>query len=215
MDPDFAVLERWRAGDRGAGEELFRRHFGDIHRFFRNKARDEADDLTQRTFLACAASRDKFRSQSTFRTYLFAIARNELYGHLRRLPRGEHVDFEVTSIAELLPSPSSMLGQAEAIEQLRAALEQLPVEQQVLLELHYWHDLDAEALGEVFGIASGTIRVRLARARRALRGRMARIDPRAVARAAGDRMAVSLRELEVEDDEINDEVGHASDIDKK
>jgi RNA polymerase sigma factor (sigma-70 family) len=199
MDPDLALLARWRAGDRQAGEDLFRRHFADIYRFFKNKARDEADDLAQRTFLACTASRDQFRSHSSFRTYLFAIARNELYGHLRRLPRGEHVDFEVTSIAELVTSPSSRLGRAEEIAELREALEQLPVEQQLLLELHYWHELDADALGEVFGALAGTIRVRLVRARRALRERMSRLDPDAVKRAAGDRMAASLSEIEVED----------------
>jgi len=58
----------------------------------------------------------------------------------------------------------------------------LPAEQQLLLELHYWHELDAEALGEVFEAAPGTIRVRLLRARRALRQRMEKID---VDRSAG------------------------------
>ena len=41
------------------------------------------------------------------------------------------------------------------------------MEQQTLLELHYWHELDAEALGEVFDATSGAIRVRLLRARKA------------------------------------------------
>src|SRR6185295_12917475 len=62
------------------------------------------------------------------------------------------------------------------IERLRLALATLPAEQQLLLELHYWHELDAEALGEVFEAAPGTIRVRLLRARRALRQRMEQID---------------------------------------
>ena len=167
MDPDLGLLERWRVGDRGAGEELFKRHFADIYRLFKHKVGDEADELAQRTFLACVASRDRFRSQSTFRTYLFAIARNELYAYLRRRSRNALVDFEVSSMAELAPSPSTGLRQAEQIAQLRAALEQLPAEQQLLLELHYWHDLDAAALSEVFNIAVGTIRVRRVRARQA------------------------------------------------
>jgi RNA polymerase sigma-70 factor (ECF subfamily) len=191
MDPDLALLERWRGGDRSAGEDLFARHFADIYRFFDNKVDANADDLVQRTFLACTAARDQFRGHSSFRTYLFTIARNELYGYLRRLPRGEQVDFEVTSIAEVVTSLSGRLGRARELAQLRAALRELPAEQQLLLELHYWHDLDAAALGEVFDASAATVRVRLMRARRALRALMAERAPLDAA-AAADRLASSL-----------------------
>jgi RNA polymerase sigma-70 factor (ECF subfamily) len=175
VDPDLRLLESWRAGDGRAGQDLFARHFADIYRFFEYKVGPDADDLTQRTFMACVGARDRFRGGSSFRTYLFAIARNQLYSFLRRLPRAEHVDFEHTSIADLVPSPSSQLGRARDVERLRVALALLPAEQQLLLELHYWHELDAEALGEVFEATPGTIRVRLLRARRALRERMEQV----------------------------------------
>jgi RNA polymerase sigma-70 factor (ECF subfamily) len=175
VDPDLELLERWRAGDSRAGQDLFARHFADIYRFFEFKVGAEADELSQRTFMACITARDRFRGGSTFRTYLFAIARNQLYTFLRRLPRAEHVDFEQTSIADLVPSLGSQLGRARDIERLRLALVGLPAEQQLLLELHYWHELDAEALGEVFEATPGAIRVRLLRARKALRERMAEI----------------------------------------
>ncbi|HMG19698.1 MAG TPA: sigma-70 family RNA polymerase sigma factor [Kofleriaceae bacterium] len=182
MDPDLKLLESWRAGDSRAGQDLFARHFADIYRFFQYKVGADADDLAQRTFMACIDARDRFRGGSSFRTYLFAIARNQLYSFLRRMPRAEHVDFEHTSIADLMPSLGSQLGRARAVERLRLALTTLPAEQQLLLELHYWHELDAEALGEVFESTPGTIRVRLLRARRALRERMDQID---LERAAG------------------------------
>jgi len=182
VDPDLTLLESWRAGDGRAGQDLFNRHFADIYRFFEYKVGADADDLAQRTFMACIDARDRFRGGSSFRTYLFAIARNQLYSFLRRMPRAEHVDFEHTSIADLMPSLGSQLGRARAVERLRLALTTLPAEQQLLLELHYWHELDAEALGEVFESTPGTIRVRLLRARRALRERMDQID---LERAAG------------------------------
>jgi RNA polymerase sigma-70 factor (ECF subfamily) len=176
VDPDLELLERWRAGDSRAGQDLFARHFADIYRFFEYKVGADADELSQRTFMACIGARDRFRGGSTFRTYLFAIARNQLYTFLRRLPRAEHVDFEQTSIADLMPSLGSQLGRARDIERLRLALVSLPAEQQLLLELHYWHELDAEALGEVFETTPGAIRVRLLRARRALRDRMGQLE---------------------------------------
>jgi len=200
MDPDIALLERWRAGDRRAGEELFQRHFAEIYRFFDGKAAGRAEDLTQQTFLECVKSRDSFRAESTFRTYLFAIARNQLYTFLRRLPRAQHVDFEQTSIADLMPSLGSQLGRAREIERLRLALVSLPAEQQLLLELHYWHELDAEGLADVFDATPGAIRVRLLRARRALRARMAQLEvaggAASVDEAASDSMLTALSQPE-------------------
>jgi RNA polymerase sigma-70 factor (ECF subfamily) len=188
VDPDLAVLDQWRAGDRAAGEALFARHFKDIYRFFEHKVPGEADDLSQRTFLACVAARDAFRRQSSFRTYLFAIARNELFAHLKRVSHVAQVDFEEISIADLVTSPSGRLGRAEEGERLRSALRELPAEQQLLLELHYWHELDAQALAEIFDANPGAIRVRLLRARQALRQRLGELGPGAQA----DRMTRSL-----------------------
>lgn len=190
------LLERWCGGDARAGEALFAKHFADIYRFFEHKVGGEADDLAQRTFMGCVAGRDRFRGQSSFRTYLFAIARNELYTFFRRLPKREHVDFEVTSIAELVTSLPSKLGRAREVEQLRIALSELPTEQQLLLELHYWHDLDAAGLAEVFDVPAGTIRVRLLRARRALRDRLARAPD---FRAGSDNLSQALSNPEADE----------------
>jgi RNA polymerase sigma-70 factor (ECF subfamily) len=193
VDPDLALLERWRDGDQQAGQDLFARHFAGIHRFFEHKVGGDADDLAQRTFLACVRARDQFGGRSSFRTYLFAIARNELYMYLRAKPRQEHVDFEVTSIAEIVTTLGSRLGRARQVERLRGALATLPAEQQLLLELCYWHELDGPALAEIFETTPGNIRIRLTRARAALRGRMGEVPA-----IAGDRLAASLSEPEVE-----------------
>jgi RNA polymerase sigma-70 factor (ECF subfamily) len=197
VDDDFAVLERWRSGDRRAGEDLCGRYFEEIYRFFEYKLPAEADDLTQQTFLACVKARDQFRGQSRFRTYLYSIARNELYMRLRKVSRFEHVDLEVSSLNELVSSPSSQLGRQQELARVRAALVELPVEQQVLLELHYWHDLDMAALAELLGATPGAIRVRLLRARRALRARLA-ASPGAPA-PVDDRLSRALDEREAID----------------
>jgi len=194
VDADVVLLEQWRAGDEQAGHALFSRHFASVYGFFEHKVGGDADELAQRTFLACVAARDQFRSESSFRTYLFTIARHELYAFLRRRMRDEQLDFEVTSIAEIATSPSSRLDRARKIDQLRLALAELPAEHQLILELHYWHDLDAAALGEVFGAAPGTIRVRLLRARRALREKMAARDPSALQGGSPDRLTAALLE---------------------
>lgn len=191
------MLQRWRDGDQRAGQELCTRHFAEIYRFFENKLPGEADDLTQQTFLACVRARDQFRGQSTFRTYLFSIARNELYMRLRKIPKFEQVDLEVSALNEMISSPSKQFGKNQELAHIRAALDQLPVEQQVLLEFHYWHDLDAAALAEMFETNPAAIRVRLMRARRALRSRL---GTRTVPGAASDPLSSSLHQPDLDGD---------------
>jgi len=178
---DLTLLDRWRTGDAEAGQALFQRHFDSIYGFFETKCEAEADELTQATFLACLKARDQFRAQASFRTYLFTIARNELYRLLRtRQRRDDKLDFELSSIAELVSTPGTRLARNEEHRRLVEALRSLPVGQQTLLELHYWEELDIAALAEVFDAPPATIRTRLHRARNALRDRMAGTAPAGV-----------------------------------
>ncbi len=176
MTTDEELLERWRAGETEAGEVLFQRYFDTVCRFFDNKVFGEVrDELVQTTFLACVRARDQFRGKSSFRTYLFTIARNELYQHLRHKRRHlDRLDFGVTSLADLDITPRTRISGGEDRQRLLSALRTLPLEQQVLLELHYWEDMTPVQLAEVFEIAGPTARTRLFRARGALREAMER-----------------------------------------
>ena len=173
-DPeDILLLDRWRAGDETAGEALFARHFDSIYGFFETKCEADADELTQATFLACLRAKDQFRRESSFRTYLFTIARNELYRVLRnRQRRDAKLDFQLSSIAELVSTPGTRMARNQEHKRLIETLQHLPVEQQTLLELHYWEEMDIAQLAEIFDSPQATIRTRLHRARKALRERM-------------------------------------------
>jgi RNA polymerase sigma factor (sigma-70 family) len=181
-DPDdTTLLARWRAGDADAGQALFERHFDSIYGFFETKCASDADELTQATFLACLRARDQFRGDSSFRTYLFTIARNELFRILRtRQRRDAKLDFELSSIADLVSTPGTRLARNQEHRALIDALQHLPVEQQTLLELHYWEDLDITELAKIFDAPTATIRTRLHRARKALRERVESSAPPAV-----------------------------------
>lgn len=165
---DGALLTAWRAGDAEAGKRLFATYFPQLYRFFASKCADP-DDLVQQTFFAIVRARDQFGGRSSFRTYLFTVARHELYRHLRGLQRTRQFDPELSSIADLVSSAGTKLARNQRHEHLRAALRTLPVEQQTILELHYWDGLDAAALAEVFESNAAAIRNRLHRARASLR----------------------------------------------
>src|SRR5689334_22496854 len=83
VELDVELLDRWRAGDRAAGQELSLRHLDTLRGFFATKCRD-ADQLARRTLLAAALAEDPPRERAGFRTYLFTLARHELYRHLQQ-----------------------------------------------------------------------------------------------------------------------------------
>lgn len=203
---DLVLLDRWRHGDLRAGNALFERHFESVYRFFLHKAPDDATDLVQRTFLACTEARDRFRGASSFRTYLFAIARNELLAAWRRRRRDEP-DTATSSIADLAPSPSTALVRKDEHRILLEALRSIPIDLQIALELHYWEQMSATEIAEVLELPVGTAKSRLRRAREALAETIARLeeDParRETTLANLDAWAASLKQALVTDADID------------
>ncbi|MCA9658317.1 MAG: sigma-70 family RNA polymerase sigma factor [Myxococcales bacterium] len=168
---DLELLEAWRGGDLRAGNALFQRHFAALSRFFRNKIDVGVEDLIQDTFLACVEGRDRFAGRSSFRTYLFSVARHLLYARYRR--RQRDLDVTVTSVIDLGASPSRPLGRREEEAALLKALRSIPIEHQIALELAYWEGMKGPEIAEILGITANTARSRLARARAALRKALA------------------------------------------
>ncbi|KIG16451.1 RNA polymerase sigma-70 factor [Enhygromyxa salina] len=168
--PDFELLESWRAGDERAGRELFARHFDSIYRFFRSKVDDAAEDLTQQTFLGCVKGKDRYRGDASFRTYLYTIARNRLYTHIRDRQRRDAVlEVGQQSVADLgLGTATAHIAAREEQKLLLTAMRHLPLEMQVALELHYWEGLSVREIAAVIDTPEGTIKRRLQRARQRL-----------------------------------------------
>jgi RNA polymerase sigma-70 factor (ECF subfamily) len=186
---DNELLRRWREGDKRAGSELFGRHFDELYGFFRNKVAslDIAEDLVQQTLLACVRNRDGFRGDSSFRTYLFTIARSRLIDLYRRRSHGEP-EAIVSMLADPGQSPSTWFRDGERKRILIEALSRLSFDHQLVLELHYVRNFKGPELAEILGVPEGTIRSRLRRARAALVQHMSELSE------------TGLRDREVEPD---------------
>lgn len=166
---DKELLARWREGDKKAGVELFERHYDSVARFFANKVGHGVDDLIQNTFLACVEGKDKFREDSSFRTYLFGIARNLLFQAYRVQKRdGARFDFNTATSADLSPGLSTMISNREEEQLLLQALRNIPLEHQILLEMYYWESQKAAVIAELLDLPEGTVRTRLRRAKQLL-----------------------------------------------
>jgi RNA polymerase sigma-70 factor (ECF subfamily) len=167
---DNELMDRWQGGDARAGELLVERYFDQLYNFFQTKLDTDADELVQLTFLACLDAKDRFRREASFRTFLYAIAKNQLYAFVRKKARTDRqVELEASSIVDLVSTPRTKLARNQDYEQLLGCLRQLPVDQQTLLELHYWSELGMADLAAIFEAPEVTIRSRLHRARNELR----------------------------------------------
>ncbi|MBC8069877.1 MAG: sigma-70 family RNA polymerase sigma factor [Deltaproteobacteria bacterium] len=169
-EADIALLDRWRDGEAAAGKLLFERYFDRLFRFFCNKVGPDVDDLVQETLLECVRSRDNFRAESSFRTFIFAIARHRLLKYRERFARAGSPDaLDDERLAALDAGPATLLCDHAEQRALLRALRRIPLDLQVLLELYYWEDMTSAELAEILEIPHGTVRSRLRRGKQEVR----------------------------------------------
>lgn len=173
---DAELLERWRSGEVAAGEALFERYYDPIERFFLNKVSNNIADMVQETFVACVEGRDRVQDSAKFRSYLFSIAYNVLRGYLRKSYRGgPQLDLDEVSVHDVAPGPGTLITDRREQRLLLEALRNIPVDYQVILELHYWEQMTTADIAGVLELPVGTVRSRLRRARELIEETMGRM----------------------------------------
>jgi len=200
-EEDAALLEAWRRGDKAAGEELFRRHFVAVYRYFLKNLRAsgrgaDAEDLTQRAFEACVTGRD--RVQGDFRGYLFGVARRQLFVELKqRHSRGETVTPTDAGIRDVHTSPSGAVARLDEQKIFLVALEGLPSEFRSVIERFYWEEQPITVIAKELGVAPGTVKSRLFRGKALLRERLQQLRaPAEIQDSATKAFEQKLGELE-------------------
>lgn len=159
------LLAAWKHGDQDAGAALFGRYYAPVLRFYHSKVGPQAHDLVQRCFLRCLELRSRIREDASFRCFVFGVARNLLLEHYRRMRTDARIDFTLVTVEDFGPTPSSLVAHGEQSRLLLQALRRLPVEQQIVVELYYWEDLNAREIAEIYEVPEPTIRTRLRRAK--------------------------------------------------
>lgn len=164
---EIRLIHHWRSGDRVAADRLLRRYTPLLHGFFARRAVRNVDELVQRTLLACVLGIERFEGRSSFRTYLFGIAHNQLLMSLRT---------EANPTAKAEPqrtrpeeSPSQLLAVKEEQRLLLMALLSVSPEFRSVLKMFYWDGQSVEEIAEQLGAPAGTVKSRLARGRARLK----------------------------------------------
>ena len=131
---DDDCIARAQRGDATAFAELVRRFQDRVFRFLLRltRTREDAQDLTQETFMHAYEALPRWRPDAQFSTWLLRIARNLAYDMLRRSQRVDFVTLEPEQEARLVdtaPTPEAALQGVEQLRLLETALARLPTDQ--------------------------------------------------------------------------------------
>ncbi|MGW5432143.1 RNA polymerase sigma factor [Streptomyces sp. NPDC004059] len=175
MDIDDEALRRARH-DPAAFELLVDRHSATLHAYLTRRCGPAADDLLSEVWLTAYARRAEFRvvEAGTVRGWLFGIARNHALAHWRRTARLPAPDGSASQADDWCwDAVDDRLDAARLRPALRAALHALPPVEREVLILTAWEQLTPAEAAQAVGIATGTARSRLHRARARMRDLMA------------------------------------------
>jgi len=179
LDPELELLHAWREGEGKAGDKLLVRYHKLIWRTVATKVPDDMiEDLVQRVILALIERRDTISSDLKFRSYALAITRNVVLGYFRERYRKpvDHVGIAGTSVRDLGAGAPSIILARQQDRLLLEALRSLSLDDQLVLELHYWEDMSGPELSAVFECLEPTIRGRVRRAKDRLRAELVELS---------------------------------------
>lgn len=179
---DWELIELFRKGNEEVFEEIVRRYqkkvYNTTYRMMGNH--EDASDLAQEAFIRIYRNLRSFQGKSSFSTWLFTITTNVCRDELRKRQRrlqaqslSEPVQFDdgevEREIADDSMAPEVMSLHREMQDEIQAVIEQLPSEQKEAIILREFQGLSYEEIAEISGVAVGTIKSRISRARQSMK----------------------------------------------
>lgn len=188
--PDEELVRASLGGDRNAYRTLVERYQSRIFSMVLDvlKNREDAEDVTQETFVKAFLSLDKFKGDASFYTWLYRIAFNMAVDVRRKAARrgGHHIEYkesfgvsktttpdhggaeEQSALLQNIEGPHEALVRKEAGRKIHEVLAQLSEEHRAVITLREIDGLNYEEISEALGIPRGTVMSRLFYARKAL-----------------------------------------------
>jgi len=171
---EASLIERSKASDPKAFERLYRQHVDKVYglclRMTGNPG--EAEDCAQEAFIQAWRQLGKFRGDSAFSTWLHRIAVNAVLGRMRKSKREQE---RIQVVAERSPHQPLAVDSGE-LRDLAAAVDRLPTGARHVFVLNAVYGYSHEEAGRMLGIAVGTSKAQLHRARRMLSEALAEQD---------------------------------------
>jgi RNA polymerase sigma-70 factor (ECF subfamily) len=171
-----SLCKRAKRADKEAACELLKICYPDVFAYLRRLcgSRQDAEDLTQQTFLKVWSSLDRFAGRSKFSTWLYRIAYNTYIDWRRTDARGARncPDPWWDECIDTNPGPSANVADRQTAQRLYEAVDQLDEDRRHVVHLHYYQGLSIRQTAEVLNVATSTVKYRLREVLRILRTRI-------------------------------------------
>lgn len=181
FDSDAALVRQARNGDFSAFERLFERHRALVYRFAYQMAgrRDDAEDIVQEAFVRAYQNLNKYRDEAKFTTWLLRIVTNLHTDQARMSSRRQTLEQQEAggglswmTVGEV-EDPLANLEADRRVEALRKGLAALPPHHRTVIVLRDIEEREYPEIANILGCTVGGAKLRVLRARRALRDRIA------------------------------------------
>jgi RNA polymerase sigma-70 factor, ECF subfamily len=172
-----SLCKRAKKADKTAACELLTMYYSDIYAYLRrlSGSSQDAEDLTQQTFLKVWSSLDGFAGRSKFSTWLYRIAYNTYIdwrrGNIDQAQR--RPDQWWFECEDENPSPLARVAEHQLAQQLYEAVDRLDEDKRQIVYLHYYQGLSIRETAKVLSIATSTVKYRLREVFKVLRAKIA------------------------------------------
>ena len=184
---EAGIVRRCLAGDEKAYRELVELYQGQVYSvvFRMVRSREDAQDLTQETFVRMFRALDRYDLQRPFAAWLFTIASRLAIDHIRRrrvVPvsltqreAGSDEEYDI-EIPDPGPTPDEVTSRTEEERRTEELIRSLPPHYRIVVMLRHQRDLSYEEIAEALHLPLGTVKARIHRARELLKVKLERME---------------------------------------
>ena len=166
---DEALMERVKQADKAALRILYDRYSAPLTAFVGKSLSDPIDaaDIVHEAFISVWEGSGKFRENTSFRAWLYTIARNKSVDRMRKTGR-EVLGEPDTTIPDLDPDPAAVAEMCEDRSRVRACLEKLSAAHRKVVSLSFFEGMTYREIAEIEDVSEGTVKSRIFHAKKLL-----------------------------------------------
>ena len=176
MDEGANSYRRFLDGDWDGLKELMESYYADLARYLDRYLgnTDDAEEAAEETFYLLTVKKPSFRGKSSFRTWLYAIGRNQMLQMLRKQSRTIHLPpDEMENAAGVGEDALDRCVREENQQMVRSALQQMPADYREVLVLRYYESMSAKEIALAMKRSTHSINALLKRAKAAMKTALA------------------------------------------